>query len=280
MALSPENAASAETPGNWTKRIVFVACLLLTAGLVVAVYLGNEKKQQQLVTWDALSFTSLPPLDASEFLKEVQRAGGWKDSIDIADPAFLERLQRVCSEHPRVALVRSISLVSPQRIQLDLQFRKPVARLRGTPKMGVTPGKWYLIDREAYLLEPLPGESLDNFLELAGWEGLWPLDEPGKGWVMAAARLAELMKKDREAWSLESIVLVRQPVLGSELRLQTRDKRQIIWQTLDNAGQPEPAEEEKLNRLRAYFAQYGEIPAGKMLDMRSKEGIRRLDRSP
>jgi len=273
MAVSPENTAFTESPSKWTIRIAFAICLLLAAALLFLFFFGGSKGEKRFVSWDAITFASSPPLEQAEFLKDIQRAGGWSERLEITDPSLLERLHRACSDHPRVAKVRAISLVSSQRIQFDLQFRQPVARLHHN-------GRWYLVDRDGYLLEPFASEMVGSFLELIGWDSLLMRDVKGKSWLVAAARLVELVQKDRDTWSLESIVLARQPVLGSELRLQTRAKQQIIWQTLDNAGPPEPAEEEKLNRLRAYFAQYKEIPAGKMLDMRSKEGIRRLDRSP
>jgi hypothetical protein len=268
MAPSPENAAPIEPSGKWTIKIVFAICLL-----VFTLFFDGGKQPQRFVGWDAISFANVPPLDKTEFLKDLQRAGGWSDRLEITDPSLLEKLNQVCNHHPRIANVRSISLVSPERIQLDLQFRLPVARLYHN-------GKWYLVDRDGYLLEPLASEQVGSFLALMGWDTPSLLSDKGKTWLVAGTRLAELLQKDCGDWSLESIVLVRQPVLGSELRLQTRGKQQIIWHTLDNAGPPEPTEEEKLSGLRAYFAQYKEIPAGKMLDMRSKEGIRRLDRSP
>jgi hypothetical protein len=273
MAVTPENAETNEPSGKWTMRIVFATCLLLTAALLFALFFSGDKQQPRSVGWDAISFVSPPPWDQTEFLKELQRTGGWSERLEISDPSLLEKLNRVCSTHPRVAKVRSISFVSPERVQLDLQFRVPVARLNHD-------SKWYLVDHDGYLLKPLVSESVGSFLELIGWDSLLLGDDKGKSWLVTATRLAEVLQKDRAAWSLESIVLVRQPVLGSELRLQTLGKQQIIWQTLDNTGPAEPTDEDKLNRLRAYFAEYKEIPAGKMLDMRSKEGIRRLDRSP
>jgi hypothetical protein len=257
----------------WSRRLLITACLVLPLALGTVIWWKDGARHGQRIGWDAVHLVQPSPMPTADFLRELRVAGGWNSFLDLGDPDFLEKLNAVCSRHDWVERVNYLGLGPNGQLSVDLLFRKPIARI----KRG---GQPYVVDHQGKWLMPFPNVPIDDLVELVGWESLWPLDQRSTDWLKAAALLAEVIQSDKSAWNIESIVLVRQPVLSPDLRLQTRQKQQIIWQSLDESGDREPSPTEKLSRLRIYFDRFRQIPEGQVLDVRPTDGIIRFKTSP
>lgn len=256
---------------EWGKRLAYVACVAIILFSIILVIFGEADPKRSQVGWDAVSLTSPPPMPAADFLRELRAIGGFGETLDLSEPNVLERLSQASARHEWVERVRQVRPAGPGRVELDLVFRTPVARLtRG--------GQVHLVDRTGKLLLPLrPGQG-DELVRLVGFEGEGKL----AAWLAEAADLAGRLQKDLDAWGIGSIELLKVRSLELvELCLRTRGGTLIYWKTLEG-GKEEPAEVEKVSRLRIYKERYGtlDLPAGQVLDVREREGIQRKAGGP
>jgi hypothetical protein len=254
------------TPAEWGKRLAILACVLVPVLTLVALLVSDREPQR--VRWDAITLSSSPPMPAVDFLREVRAIGQFPDPLNLNEPDLLTKVYQAVKQHDWVASVERVALAGAGKMQVDLTFRKPVAKLeKGT--------QLHLVDRQAKLLLPLFPQQSMGLLSLVGF-----VDQTTEtqSYFGQAAELAALLQTEVAPWKLESIQLFRDHKLDVvDLRIKTQTGTYIIWQTLKGAVSDELSQAEKLTRLRLYHERFStlEVPAGYVLDVRVKDGLQR-----
>ncbi len=266
VTLSPES-----TPAEWGKRLAYLACVLLPV-LLLIILLVNERQPVRL-RWDSVILSSPPPMPASDFLREVRAIGRFADPLDLNEPELFTKLYKAFQQHDWVEKVERVGLAGVAKLQVDLTFRKPVARIEKGAQI-------HLVDRQGKVLLPLYPQQSIGLVSLVGWDDRNTESTP---WLLQAVELADHIKSELSIWKINYILLYRDPSLDVvDLRFKTQAGTFIIWQSLKGSTSDEPSVAEKLSRLRVYFERFGNLvaPTAHVLDLRSKAGLQRRPALP
>jgi hypothetical protein len=226
--------------------------------------------------------TSPPPTYVPRsWLREVQSLSGLPEVLDTRAADLPSQLKEAFARSPWVESVEFAAIRSHRRIECRVQFRIPAAVVTLAPEVFLVDGNGVVLPRgpqtsalEATLL-PIRGAAAPPN---RGISHPW-----GSAAVEAAARIAAVVGRERDAWQLASIDLDEDP-LQTDARLRTRKGTVIIWETISANGSRDPAvAAEKMRRLREYCARYGGLdgPSGPYeLDLRPPDGILRRSIRP
>ncbi|TWT63868.1 cell division protein FtsQ/DivIB [Rubinisphaera italica] len=255
---------------------VIVGLIILCA----APFLGN------LLSKSGTDFTTLPEYQVDRRtiqLKEVpeylpvdllertwQRAG-LGQTFSILEPDLAERIGHAFEESPWVRKVIQVRLQYPNRIDLELEYRQPVALVQ--LQQG-----FYPVDRDGILLPSMDFsvKQLDGYPVIEGIESV-PRGTAGNHWgdlsVWGATRLAEMFLAESEngsLWDRYQFVKIRvdgraaaQAQTVEELhqvayRLITKKGSEVIWGVAPEVPDPtEPNAETKMKRLEMYLRDFG-----------------------
>lgn len=118
-------------PRRWPRRLAQVVLGLAAVGLVIGgvVAVGNIARDalgpndRYLLPFTEIDCPAPAGQDRAEFLGEVQYIGKFSDRVNVLDPALPERLRAAFAAHKRVARVGKISVLAPDRVQVELAFR-------------------------------------------------------------------------------------------------------------------------------------------------------------
>lgn len=110
-------------------RIVLtaLAAAALIGGIIV---LGRwlrddpQANNQRRLPLSAIDCTPPPNLTRDKFLDEVHFYGQLPTQIDLLDAGMPERLKAAFAKHPRVQEVRSVLIEPPDRVRVELTYRK------------------------------------------------------------------------------------------------------------------------------------------------------------
>lgn len=266
VTLPPES-----TPAEWGKRLAYLACVLVPV-LMLVVLLVNERQPVRL-RWDSITLSSPPPMPITDFLREVRAIGRFADPLDLDEPEIFSKLYKSFQQHDWVEKVERVGLAGMAKLQVDLTFRKPVAKIEKGAQV-------HLVDHQGKLLLPLYPQQAIGLVSLIGWDDRNTESTP---WLLQAAELADQMQSELSNWKIQCIQLFRDASLDVvDLRLKTQSGTYIIWKSLKGSIGEEPSASEKLSRLRVYHERFGnlEAPPGHVLDVRNKEGLQRRPASP
>lgn len=264
----PENAR-----GEWSRRLACLACMLIPILMLILLLQHDAGMTKMDLRWDDIELSSSPPMPGRDFLKEVRAAGKFEEILNLQEPGILERIRTTILHHDWVESVQRVVLVSPALLRIELQFRKPVARIENGSQV-------HWVDRFGKILLPVDHNTQLNLIPIVGWNDR---QTDSQQWLMQAASTAQQLENDLARWNIASIQVVNQSSLDvAELRLKTTGGTAIVWQTLKGSNLEEPTVEEKISRLRIYYERYGtlEVPVGYVLDVRVKEGLQRKQQLP
>jgi hypothetical protein len=118
-------------PRRWPRRLVQVvlglAAVAVAVGGVVAVgHVARDAirpNDRYLLSFADIDCPTPPGQTKSEFLEEVQYNGKFPDRVNVLDPTLPDRLRAAFAAHRRVASVRTIRVLSPRQVQVELTFR-------------------------------------------------------------------------------------------------------------------------------------------------------------
>ncbi len=212
-----------------------------------------------------IEITPSPPWVRSNVKGEALRDAGLTGPLSILDDQLIERINRAFSLHPWVATVRRVSKRYPAHVDVELEYRRPVA-------MVEVPGGLYPVDVEGVLLPSEDFSPLEARLypRLAGVAST-PLGSVGSRWgdpvVVGGAHIAEVLGP---AWADLKLRSIRwqKPPAGSDAsapasyELLTASGHVIQWGAAPGSGPTgEPSGAEKLARLTTLARQYGSLDA-------------------
>ena len=198
----------------------------------------------------------------------VERAVGTaklETEFNVLDRTLLPRLAEAFAREPWVSRVVQLRKGLPAHVEIDLEYRRPVAMI--DVKQGVYP-----IDEQGVLLPPedfSPAESL-RYPLITGVRTL-PAGPPGTPWgdgvVQGAAKIAAVVGPHWEELDLTAIhapaVAVASPQIDDLIfELHARNGSKIVWGRTPGTGHPgELTADQKLGRLKRYVTDFGPLDA-------------------
>lgn len=232
---------------------------------------------------DRLLVTPQPAWIHSDIKAEVLRTASLED-LHLRDPRITETVGRAFAVHTWVARVKRVTKRYPGIVQVDLDYRRPIAVVEVAPEgeRGL-----YFIDADSVLLPSedfAPGQARGYLRIVAGKTA--PAGPYGTPWgderVAGAARIAELWQ---DRWQPLGLLRIESEGFPPNVsyKLQTKSGREIWW---GRAPQRENSEEApagtKLERLLFYAKDHGEFDnaGAPALDVRPKSGLSELALQP
>jgi hypothetical protein len=220
-----------------------------------------------------------------DLVDQVVRESALPETASLLDESLLPTVAESFAAHPWVARVNGVRASRASGLEVELDFRRPVA-------MVETARGLYPIDVEGILLPPADFSVSDAArLPLIRNVATMPQGPAGTEWgdpvVLAGARLADVLAPAGDLfaywdrYSLQAILAPDRRTAAPELEdltfeLLTRGGSRIVWGRVPGADQLEPPVPRKLARLDEYLATYGsfERPRGpSRIDIREYQVI-------
>ncbi len=273
-------AANASRKSGW-RAVLFrprVVLILLIVGGVPLLRHFSEKADVRLaqqaeyqIERSAIVLGDRPEYVPEELLERTWERAGLPERFSVLEPGLAARIGKAFEESPWVRSVKRVQLRYPTVVEIELEYRRPVALVRSIEG-------YYPVDRDGILLPPadfspaqLPGYPIiENVRSL-------PSGPAGTHWgdlaVWGAARLVDLLTPEGDTgkyWKKYDLARVR--VFGAadletstlehlqqiSYRLVTHGGSEIIWGIAPGVDDPtEPNAETKLKRLGLYDRDVG-----------------------
>jgi hypothetical protein len=237
----------------------------------------NLSPDEFTVTQNQIVVTAQPGWIHADVKAEVLRTAG-KAQWNLRDPKLVEEMAAAFALHPWVAKVVQVRKRYPARVDVELEYRRPVAAVEVSSNNE--PGLLF-VDAAGVLLPSAdfaPGQAKDFLRIAAGKET--PAGVYGTAWgserVAGAARIAAAWEgggaedrgqstEDSELKRWQKLKLYRiVPLQASSgditYELRTQEGARIVWGAApgsESAGEPSP--EEKMTLLEHYVADKGPL---------------------
>ena len=251
--------------------VPLLALVVLWGGLRLAWHAWGSNAtggEDYVLSGAAIDVTLQPEWIHSDVQAEVVQAAGL-DGLSLRDPQLVERVRQAFALHGWIARVKEVRKHYPARVQVDVEYRRPVAMVeaawRGQPSL-------YFIDEQSVLLPKedatqLPKdreEEYKNYIRINAGDVSAAGRIAGQPWggarVAGAARLAAL---GRDQWRKLGVyrIVVSDDVSGQPLyELETTTAARVLWGHAPGAevsGEAEPAA--KWAYLTRLVAQHGPL---------------------
>ena len=270
----------------------WVVATILLATVFVGVYFGWARRVRPIVaesyyrlSADNIEIPTPPPWIKADVKAEVLRDASLSTASMLENDVAV-RVADAFELNPWVAKVRRVSKRSPTRIEVDLEYRRPVAWVKVPAGMFPEIGEGVLpIDRDAVLLPQSDFSTADlgKFMriDIADVSMCGPVGTPwGDPRVAGAAKIAELLADD---WQQLGVWLIRAvtdygrggPKPRIRFELQTRQGKRIIWGSApgeETAGEPPAAQ--KLHLLASYVRDHGPLDNTELLGLDLRDAVR------
>ncbi|MCG6156609.1 cell division protein FtsQ/DivIB [Rubinisphaera margarita] len=255
---------------------VIIACV----GICAAPFLANMARKsgtdfttlpQYQVDRREVKLTELPTFVPVDLLERTWQRAGLEPTFSLLEPQLAERIGKAFELSPWVREVKHIRLRYPNKIEIGLEYREPVALVQ--LQQG-----YYPVDRDGILLPPMDFsiKQLGSYPAVEGIDSV-PRGPAGDHWgdlaVWGATRLAEMMlaagDKDSpwKRFHFKTIRVEGHSATGIrsiddlnqvQYRLITDKGSEVIWGVAPDVPDPtEPNAETKLKRLEMYFRDFG-----------------------
>ena len=273
--------------GAWSRRLI-VAAIILGLVLVGWSYAWRTWGEPGttghdfLVTPEKISVTPLPAWIHADVKMEVVKSGSLS-SLPLRDPQLVDKVSRAFAAHSWVASVKKVSKHYPARIEVELEYRRPVAMVeviwQGEPKL-------YFIDAASVLL---PSEDFENeveqkaphFLRIFAGDVSPTGRAFGTPWgserIAGAALLADAWQDRWQKLGLYKVLLDKDDPNGKPMYvLATKSDTRMRWgHAPGSEAKEEQTSREKIAWLEQYVAKHGPLDksaADASLDLRYATG--------
>jgi hypothetical protein len=280
-AAKSESSWSLGRPNAWT-WLLFVLALSIGVHLAWVQFAPTVARHPQYqITADQIHITPPPPWIHADIRGEVLRDAGLVGTLSVLDDG--ERLQQRVRDafgfHPWVAAVRRITLSLPATLDIDLEYRRPVAAVQIAADQAASCSP---IDVVGFRLPDADFSDVERryLPRIVGASGQ-PL--VGKPWtderVLEGARLAAGLDDVWAKLRLVQIIPSAEPRVRGEIRfhsfeLTTSGGTRIRWGAAPG-HEPDAGEspfDVKRQRLVDYATQHGKldsIEGPELVDVRS-----------
>jgi hypothetical protein len=279
IALRPQNR------GPILAALVIVAAI---AGLTVAWNkwgAPTTKSAEYVVTPDKIDVTPQPAWIHADVKADVVQVGKLTQ-LNLRDPQLVEEVARAFALHAWVAKVVRVTKEFPARVNVELEYRRPIAAVEITSQGQ--PGLLF-VDAEGVLLpsEDFAQSQAKDFLRIAAGSST-PASVYGAPWgderIAGAARVAQLWGDRFRQPGLVRMVAVEQPGGQIIYELRTAGETRVIWGPAPGReAAAEPAAEQKIAALLDYIADKGPLDrenGERLVDLRKLAGVRREGEAP
>ncbi|MBI1900322.1 MAG: hypothetical protein HYS13_04295 [Planctomycetia bacterium] len=265
------------------RTLLFAAIMLLAMGLFFAIVwqLVGERVQtadDYVLVPKNVDLTPPPPWIHSDVRDEALKSAGLDRGASLLDDGLAKRAYDAFRLHPWVEKVERVEKQYPARLRVDLVYRRPACIVESA-------GRLCAVDAAGVVLPS--GDFTPNELcaypRLAGVKSS-PQAEAGTAWgdpvVSAGARLAAFLGGAWGEWECQRILpLPGQPSparneepseTSVELEIVTFGGSRIVWGPAPR-GPDDAAARSKVEQLRAYVAEHGELnsPPPRVIDLRA-----------
>jgi hypothetical protein len=268
---------------------IVVGLTVLFILVVAAVVIGWRQWGRSVVARpvyrlavENIRITPSPPWIRTDIRAEVVRDNALTD-LSIFDKDVTIRVYQAFELHPWIARVKRVSKHPPARLDVDLEYRRPVAWVE--VPAGIMPGNEggvVPVDADSVVLpsRDFTEQNLADYLWISV-SGITPFGQAGAPWgdprVAGAARIATLLE---DCWRELQLTRIRVPSDDTPARydrppiyeLETQQQRRIIWGHAPGIDVPgEPAVSVKRARLQRLAGEGGDVDksAQQTLDLRS-----------
>ena len=222
---------------------------------------------QYALTAERIHITPPPPWIRTDIKSEVLRDAGLDDSLSILDSDIVTlRIHNAFQFHPWVESVARITKHLPSALEVEIQYRRPIAAVESTDPGGVT----YLpIDVHGIRLPEadLTDAECRYLPRISGVTGR-PL--VGDSWndtrVLGGAKLIAALADVWERLQLVEVLCAAQATPNDDrpncvFEIVTSGGTRIVWGTApgQEASAGESAFDQKRQRLVEYAAQHGRL---------------------
>lgn len=288
---------SKRKPPSWIDRIFQPGMLTILACAAGAAVLAPwfvrqlpdlQSRPEYQVAFGEIELSPKPsgqvPVD---LVRQIQRQHDFPEWVSTLDQNLTQRLSTAFREHPWIERVREVRMSYPPRIEVQVEYRRPVALV--ALKAGLYP-----IDPEGVLLPPADFSPQDaNRYPVVQNVRSVPNGPAGQPWgdpvVLAAARLADVMQNDWPELQLSAIMAPKPDkaiVDPAELifTLSAQGGSKIVWGRAPGSGHPgELTAVQKIGRMHKYLREFGgfDQPRGPYeIDIRHWQEITRRPLDP
>ncbi len=290
------------SPANGWKRLLLDPRVLTLLGLLCLVpmlislvgkFEGRLRDDRRFqVGPESVRINESPEGVPNDILARVWREAKLPDQFSILEPGLSKKLGEAFEQSPWVAKVKRLELKPAAVIEVELEYRVPVALVKCA--QGYFP-----IDRDGVLLPPIDFSASDlKRYPLILSPRSSPQGPAGTHWgdlsIWGAARLAEILTPDHRMdtyWNKYGLANIQfsgevnllnasaEQLRRVTYRLVTKQGSEIIWGVAPEIPDPaEPDAETKLKRMALYFQNIGESAAGQKpveIDLRRWKNIAR-----
>lgn len=210
------------------------------------------------ITLDNVAITPPPEWIRADIKAEAIRSAEVDGSLSVLDEDLAQRVHQAFAAHPWVAEVRRVAKLAPARLEVELEYRRPVCMIQ-------VAGGLFPVDAEAVLL-PTADFSPHEAARFPRFSNASLPSEPPAGtvWqdmrVMDAARLAAALGGAWEELDLHYIELIPEPGSRNLFQIVTRSGTRVFWGTAPDRDEASLAlARAKLEKLKHYFAERGTL---------------------
>jgi hypothetical protein len=263
-------------------RTAVLVVLLVAAFAAGSVLLWGEvgprvlASQEYLVGPQQVELSPPPRWIHSDIKAEVFRDASLDGPLSIMDDDLVDRIRAAFALHPWVARVVRVAKHHPARVEVEVEYRRPVL-------MVEVPGGLLPVDARGVLLpvgDFSPVEAA-RYPRLVGADTS-PLGTVGQAWgdarVVGAAEIAGVLGAEWDELKLARIASLPAPIGIAKHEpcyvLMTRAGTRIVWGRAPGADPlGEPTAAQKAALLRHYASEHGsldEAQAAGGLDLRTQ----------
>ena len=267
-------------PGRWLSGMV-----LLAGAFAVGAWLGWQVVRERVLFSDAYLVRKehlfpAPPMPEwirSDVLEHVFRTATRDGPLYLWQENLCQHLADAFRQHPWVARVQEVRKSYPARIEVQLQWRRPVCMVLWQEQLFPVDGEGTLLPAADFS----PAETV-RYARLTGIPTP-PPKLPGARWqdvrVIDGAQIAAALAPVWETFRLSfirAVPLAESPTAETLFELWTHGGSRIIWGLGPTVQRPaEPTLADKIARLQRYVQQHGALdtPQGpQTLDLRLLPG--------
>ena len=273
--------------GAWSRRLIAAAVVigLVLVGWSYAWRTWGEPGttgHDFLVTPEKISVTPPPGWIHSDVKTEVVKNGSLA-LLPLRDPQLVDKVSRAFAAHSWVASVKKVSKHYPARIEVELEYRRPVAMVeviwQGEPKL-------YFIDAASVILpsddfEKEVAQKAPHFLRIFA-DDVSPAGRAfGTPWgserIAGAALLADAWQGRWQKLGLYRVLVTKVDPNGKPTYvLETKSGTRVHWGLAPGSElKGEQTPREKIVWLEQYVAKHGPLDksaADASLDLRYATG--------
>lgn len=272
--------------GALLRRLIAAAVVL---GLIVAGWMyawrtwgepGTGGKDF-VITAETIHVTPLPEWIHADVKSEVVKSSSLS-SLPLRDPQLVDKVSRAFAAHCWVAKVTKVSKHYPARLEVDVEYRRPVAMVevtwQGEPKL-------YFIDAAAVLLpsadfEKEVEQKAPHFLRIFAGDVSPTGRAFGTAWgsqrIAGAALVAHAWQDHWQKLGLYRVLVTADPNAQPLYVLETKAGTRVQWgHAPGGEAKDEQTPREKIVWLEQYVAKHGPLDksaTGSTLDLRWPTG--------